>query len=424
MVVGLWLLLLHLLLWSHNPLSALFVEPPSVIEPYPALKLATTDRLGIRYEGVAVNAGEAASLPSFALSLNAIFRPNLTQNQFQTLLKAYCGWSETKSRVVYKKGHRYTLLDFLPPLMQATSGLHFESSRRKQFGLPSLVGGPDDRVRRYSEQEILLTSNCWGFAWEVLYQADNADTSAMTISTADPTSAWRAFSGPNFDLIQTSLTQPKLLSDAELRNRDVQAGDVLLIWHRNPSTTTGTDLYLDHVATYLDNDVYYEKSGSGDKVPFRVSEWQMITANFPTYIFFWEWRRLVRNNPLSPSLYGSIPRLRPASKQFGIDSQIEASNQYVPSTKRKIQDRFSVLSDLRAGIQQRLSLQASVDAGGAVESELYTGILVLEDFLFDKTTGRASLPESAFTQEFYNEKFYNFQSFFKKQRQGFWGEKN
>jgi hypothetical protein len=236
----------------------------------------------------------------------------------------------------------------------------------------------------------------------------------MTISTGDPTSAFRAFRGPGFDLIQTSLTQPDLLTDATLRNKKVRPGDVLLIWHRNPSTASGTDLYLDHVATCLDEDVYFEKSGSGDSVPFRVSTWKMITANFPPSIFFWEWRRLVRNNPTSPSLYGSVPRLQPAREKFGIDSQVEQSNRYVPPTKRKIQDRFSVLSDLREGIQQRLTLQTTVEEGGVVESQVYTGILVLEDLVFDETTGRARLPDSAFTTEFYDEKFNRFQRFFQQ----------
>jgi len=314
------------------------------------------------------------------------------------LLRAYGGWSETKSRVEWKEGRAFTLLDFLPPLLQATSGLHFRSSRTKQKGLPSFIGSLDSRVKRYSEQEVLLTSNCWGFAWEVLFQADNADTSAMTISTADSTSAWRAFTGPGFDLIQSSRTEPRLLTDEKLRNKKIKSGDVLLIWHENPSTICGTDLYLDHVATCLDEDVYYEKSGSGDKVPFRLSTWKMITANFPPSVFFWEWRRLVRNNPLSPNLYGSIPRLKSASETFGVDSQVKGN---LPPSKKKLQDRVSILSELRKNTAQRLSLQTELGDDGSIETQLYTGILVLEDIKYDSKTGRAFLPRSAFTPDWY-----------------------
>jgi hypothetical protein len=160
------LILLSLLVLCYIPTKGfcLFVDPPSVVIKYPELKLRSADRIhGLSYEGVANDAGKAASLPSFALSLNAKFIGRLTRDQFDALLKSYCGWSETKSRITYDKDREdYTLLDFLPPLMQATSGLHFKSSRRKQKGLPSLIGGPTDRAVRNSEQEVLLTSNCWG----------------------------------------------------------------------------------------------------------------------------------------------------------------------------------------------------------------------------------------------------------------------
>lgn len=37
---------------------------------------------------------------------------------------------------------------------------------------------------------------------------------------------------------------------------------------------------------------------------------------------------------------------------------------------------------------------------GAVEAQIYTGILVLEDLVFDEETGRASLPPSAFSEDY------------------------
>jgi hypothetical protein len=395
------LLLLSLFIYSA---TALFYQPPYKMIPYPGLKLAAADRLGVVYTSIAQDTGKAASFSGFALSLNAKFGP-MSESSFQTLQRQYCGWSETKSRVTYSKDRAYTLIDFLPPVMQAVNGLHFQSSRSRLQGqgLPSFVG---NRIKKFDmNQEVLLTSNCWGFAWEVLFQADNADVRSITISTADPTSAWREFTSPAFDLIQSSRTlPPKLLtlSETQYRNRKLRSGDVLLIWHQNPPTTSGTDLYLDHVATLIDDDVYFEKSGSGDRVPFRVNTWAGIVANFPPSIFFWEWRRLVRNNPLSPKVYGSPQtRLRPAIELFGIDSQLSAiDSSYASSTRL---DRFSLLSKLRPSIAKRISLQASTDDDGLVESQTYTGILMLEDLRFDAKTGRARLPTSAYTPEWYVE---------------------
>lgn len=380
-------LLLVLLLLTVS-VDALFVQPPYKVKPF-ALQLAIADSLGIAYRGFAYDAGKAASLPNFALSLNTDFGA-LDESSFNAFQTAYCAWSETKSRVTWKEGRTYTLLDFLPPVMQAVSGLHFRSSRTPQLSLPFFVG---DRVQECSEQEVLLTSNCWGFAWEVLFQADNADTRALTISTADPTSAWRAFTGPGFDLIQSSRSQPKLMTDSDVRNKNIQGGDVLLIWHENPSTVSGQDLYLDHVATVIDSDVYFEKSGSGDKVPFRVVTWEGLTANFPPSVFFWEWRRLVRNNPLSLKVSGSPhTRVRPATELFSVDAQLRQTF---------LRERFSLLSQLAPGVSGRISLQADSGDDGIVESQTYTGILVLEDLVFDKETGRASLPKSAFLPEWY-----------------------
>ncbi|KAL7490299.1 hypothetical protein ACHAW6_016076 [Cyclotella cf. meneghiniana] len=396
------LITLTLLLSCCNCAFGLFLQPPFRTIKYP-LTLPLADQIGAKYQGIAYDAGNAASLPGFALTHNAEFEP-MDEKTFDALLRAYCGWSETKSHVKWKIGMKYTLLDFLPPLMQATSGLHFRSSRNmlKNGNLPSFIDN-----QSYMEQEVLLTSNCWGTAWEILYQADNSDTKAMTISTADPTSAWRAFTGTGFDLIQSSRTKPELLKDEKKRNKKLKGGDVLLVWHKNPSTVSGSDLYLDHVATLIDDDVYFEKSGSGDRVPFRLNTWEGLTRNFPTSIFFWEWRRLIRNNRLSPNLYygpgSDQSSLKAAVELFGIDAQLSStltsdSSKYSNALKESF---VTLLGRLRPGLKKRVSLQTDPGEDGTIDAQTYTGIVVLEDLVYDPDTGRASLPQSAFMPEFY-----------------------
>jgi hypothetical protein len=398
------LLVFHLLVtWSAT--TALFIQPPYTTIPYKSLRLPTADRLGIPYRGIAYDAGDAASLPSFALSLNAEFG-RLSPGAFKALRKAYSGWSQTRPQVTWQAEEEYTLLDFLPPLLQAVHGLYFQSSRSTQSNLPSFLGGPTDAVEQRTEQDGLLACNCWGFAWEVLFQADNKDTRRMTVSTADPTSAWRAFTGRGFDLLQSSRAdETLLLPDQKLvRNRKLQAGDVLLIWHQIPGKAANSknNLYLDHVAVVLDKDVYYEKSGSGDNTPFRITTWEGLTKNWPTSIFYWEWRRLRRNN-LLPSTRGTLrpprafdrktakPQLQSASDTFGLDQQLSL-----------IQNRrFFVLDQLRPSVAKLLSLTTEENEDGSVvEGYTYTGIWVLEELVFDPQTGRASLPPSAFTAEY------------------------
>lgn len=217
----------------------------------------------------------------------------------------------------------------------------------------------------------------------------------MTVSTGDPGSAWRAFTGPGFDLIQSSLTKPALLTDKALRNQKLQAGDVLLLWHTIASSNTPNKVYLDHVVTWIDDDVIFEKSGSGDKVPFRINTWEGLVKNFPPAVFTWEWRRLVRNNRNSPSLWQPSLRLKPASQVFGVDAQLAGFSVDNPQTSR-----FSFLSRLLPNVAQRLSLTTDQNAEGTFEAQTFTGILELEDLIFDPQTGRASLPASAFTEQY------------------------
>lgn len=378
------LLTLVVLLLLSTSTCALFILPPAKVISYPQLKLKTADVLRIPYQGIAYDAGKAASYPTFALTLNADFGI-LDCVTFLGLQQAYCGWSETKSRVKWKEGQSYTLLDFLPPLLQAVSGLYFKSSRQRQPALPSFLGGPNTSVKERTQQEVILTTNCWGFAWEVLFQADNKDVRNMQISTADPKSAYAAFSGQGFYLIQTSRRNSKLLTNASLRNKRIKAGDVLLIWHQIP----GQDLYLDHTAIVIDDDVYYEKSGSGDQTPFRLTTWEGITANFPPGIFTWEWRRLVRNQT-KPNNTDDRYTLKSASETFGLDKQLKRGT--LPSS-----DRFDIIDELRPSVQKSLTLQTDSGDDGSIEGNTYTGIYVLEDLVFNKKTGRATLPLSAFS---------------------------
>ena len=217
----------------------------------------------------------------------------------------------------------------------------------------------------------------------------------MTVSTGSPGSAWCAFTGPGFDLIQSTLTNPDLLSDKVQRNKKLQPGDVLLLWHTIATSDRPDKVYLDHVVTWIDDDVMFEKSGSGDTVPFRLNTWEGLTANFPPSVFNWEWRRLVRNNRMSPSVWQPYLQLKPAQMMFGIDS-----SRLLRTTRENFRKRFALLADLQPTVARQLSLTVEQREDGVVEAERYTRILVLEDMVFDSETGRASLPPSAFQRQF------------------------
>jgi hypothetical protein len=126
-----------------------------------------------------------------------------------------------------------------------------------------------------------------------------------------------------------------------------------------------------------------------------------LTRNFPTAIFFWEWRRLVRNNRLSPSVYSDQTSLRPATELFGVDAQLPLLTGANSKYSLDLQASFGkLLGRLRPDIKNRVTFQSDPNDNGMVEGQTYTGIVVLEDLVFDNN-GRASLPRSAFMSEFF-----------------------
>ena len=94
--------------------------------------------------------------------------------------------------------------------------------------------------------------------------------------------------------------------------------------------------------------------------------------------FFWEWRRLVRNNPLSPRIYSDLTSLKPATELFGIDVQLptvltNANSKYSIA----VQKSFSkLLGRLRPEIKNAVTLQSDPGDDGIIEGQTYTGIVV------------------------------------------------
>lgn len=274
------LALLLLFCIAAHCVSAEFRLVPQTSQRH-ALRLARADRLGIPYEGLAHNC--STSPAAFALSLDADFFDSLSAAQFAALGAAYSSWSATKSRVTYSSGERYTLLDFLPPLMQTTSGLRF-AAQHHNYSLPSF----DARnPQRQISQSCPFLDNCWGFAYEAMYAAATP-TDVLTFSLASPVVAFATFfDDASFDLMQSSMNDPLLLSNSSVRNQKLQPGDLILIWHKNP----GDRPYLDHAAVFIDDDVYYERAGTGDSVPFRLIDWSGLIGDWPLVAFNFDWRR-------------------------------------------------------------------------------------------------------------------------------------
>ena len=109
---------------THHSIAAFVAVPQNILTDPSLLHLTRADALSIPYVPFAYNSS-VADLPAFRLSLDAQFPP-LTQQQFHALMHAY-SFGSTKSRVIYNSSATYRFTDFLPPLLQALSTLHFHT---------------------------------------------------------------------------------------------------------------------------------------------------------------------------------------------------------------------------------------------------------------------------------------------------------
>ena len=466
---------------------SLFVLPnkaTTVIQPYPKLKLAIVDELNnnlqnennnnsnnnndniIQYEGVSYEPKELqfGDLTSHK-TLDVKFKTPMTKQTFDLLQYKYCNsWSETKSQVEYQPDILYKLTDFLPPLLQATNGLTYKSTSYRT-PLPSFLPKNDnddfnfmfddddedqqgnDDVR-YKNQWVLLTCNCWGFAWDVLVQADNDhnnnmnknyESPAFTISCGNQKSVGDAFLGPRFDLIQDSRTlEPKLLVDddddpnqVQLRNKALKPGDILLIWE-NDNDDHGDHNKLIHVAIYIDDDLYYEKAGGGDNLPFRLSTLEMIRTNFPissssssssdsSSSSLWEWRRLLQTTTTTTANNddknnNNNERLKSAQEIFSVNDVKEGTERdaTAAAAAAAAENNIDAFSGVKMSTRRKISIDIDYDNNEkavVVKSQLYTGILSLEGMEYEYNehpndkNGRAYLPKSALSKVWYEKSF-------------------
>jgi len=81
-----------------------------------------------------------------------------------------------------------------------------------------------------------------------------------------------------------------------------QPGDIVLISHHHDNRT-----YLDHVALVVDQQLFFEKAGSGDHVPYRLIDRQTLEQIWNPDIYTFEYRRPYTQQLWSPpqQVFGS-----------------------------------------------------------------------------------------------------------------------
>lgn len=215
---------------SYSAPKAAVAPPPVSEAQIQGFELKAIAGSGIAYEAVE----KTVQLPTFGGSYASTYTevrfPSLTEAQFALLRKTY---GNDLSRVQYADGEAYTLVDFLPPSMQALAGSYWT--------VETTTDGP-------------VTSNCWSAAYEWLRQR----TDDVTLYVSSPIEA------------VPMLKDPALFADVPA-GETLRPGDLVF-----DSCDTGflCDFIapnIGHAVVVVDEGLVFEKFGIGSTL-FRLKK--------------------------------------------------------------------------------------------------------------------------------------------------------
>lgn len=228
----------------------------------------------------------------------------LTRSQWRQLKKAYSVWQSHRSSP-YDPQRHYTLMDFMPPLMQALNTHQFHAEK---VPLPQSLHDLGHAGKGISSEANVL-ANCWGTLYEILRTSRSAYSIPVTFMTgSEQITEW--------------------LQQQTVPVADQPApGDILLIHHQ-----LGERTYLDHVALVVDEQIFFEKAGTGDDTPYRLIDRATLEQSWRPEVFTFEVRRL-NSKPLLPP-----------HKQFGLQSPGAVSRfPLLATVSRSLAEKFSVV---------------------------------------------------------------------------------
>jgi hypothetical protein len=192
----------------------------------------------------------------------------LSYARWQKLTKLYGAWHNVSLLAPYSPQRNYELLDFMPPTLQAWD-------RHRFYAQEQTLSGQDFGGVRSPLTKIQLVTNCWGTLYEALRLAHEPQVQSpvLFVTAAQP-------------MLET-LRQISIAVEGE------QPGDIVLILHRH-----GDREYLDHAALVIDRNLFFEKAGTGDEVPYRFVESQTLQQIWNPAIFHYELRRPLKQQRL------------------------------------------------------------------------------------------------------------------------------
>lgn len=184
---------------------------------------------------------------------------NLTEAHYRLLMDHYGG----QGLVPFATGRTYELVDFLPPKIQALADRWLVPTTQTDPRIPQDWGDPRNPG---SPVDVSIGMNCWATAYEVL--RDFGKPLAQLTGKI-------AYFGPM--VADTLLNQKREFQELQEplprtawaagqvaeRNKNRKPGD--LLWIKTKDSLMGPA----HVALWLDNDLYFEKTNYSGEDPIR-----------------------------------------------------------------------------------------------------------------------------------------------------------
>jgi len=187
----------------------------------------------------------------------------------------------TKLFGAYDGQRDYNLMDFLPVQMRALNGFCFTE---EDGALPTGVPYPSASQTPKLYQKTIAVPNCWGTVYEILRSiswtlSDDLDIFYDAFSTDDMAAqVWLH-----------NATVPVLGHYTQAKRR---FGDIMFIWLRDKQMQRPV---LEHAVLFVDQEIVFEKAGTGDLNPFRLTNLGTVEHEWmPEHLgglFSWELRR-------------------------------------------------------------------------------------------------------------------------------------
>lgn len=214
----------------------------------------------------------------------------VSKEQWETLRHQYTApWAgssilsgSTRLFSPYDDKHEYSLKDFLPVTVRALADYNFvEEDESLPAGVP-LPPAPPAAPKLY--EKSVMVPNCWATVYETLRtivqgRADDSDVFHDVFSTDDKDAQlW----------LESATTEvPGLYTAAERK-----FGDVMFVFLHDAGMKR---TLLEHAFIFMDNDVVFEKAGTGAKNPYRLIDIATVEKEWkPTLqggLFEWKLHR-------------------------------------------------------------------------------------------------------------------------------------